>query len=165
LFYTPSRSYNWTYIRHQLFHDVYMMIKSSASSVCAEVNAGRRVLDHKRSSAPLSFPTQISTMSPLELMYSRQLKMSDNVHSSVRDVHPSFLPEDIAKEPAKPDIVSPCRRKSHQSTPTTSFGCQQCPKSFNRRENLSRHMKTREWTTEGFGILAGFPSEATLLTW
>ncbi|PQE28683.1 c2h2 type zinc finger domain protein [Rutstroemia sp. NJR-2017a WRK4] len=79
--------------------------------------------------------------------------MSDNVHSSIRDVHPSFLPEDIAKESAKPDIVSPRRRKSHQPTPTTSFGCHQCPKSFNRRENLSRHMKTPE-----------LPSKTALLT-
>ncbi|KAF7869946.1 hypothetical protein EAF04_004730 [Stromatinia cepivora] len=35
-------------------------------------------------------------------------------------------------------------RKTSMTIPASSFGCSLCPKSFNRRENLSRHMKTHD---------------------
>ncbi|KAK6600250.1 C2H2 type zinc finger domain protein [Botrytis cinerea] len=68
--------------------------------------------------------------------------MSDNVHPSTRGVHSSFQ-SDSTSDSANMDAEASIPRKSSLPMPASSFGCSQCPKSFNRRENLSRHMKTR----------------------
>ncbi|KAF7903470.1 uncharacterized protein EAF01_006519 [Botrytis porri] len=69
--------------------------------------------------------------------------MSDNVHPSTRGVHSSFR-SDSTYGSANMDAEASIARKSSLPMPTSSFGCSQCPKSFNRRENLSRHMKTHD---------------------
>ncbi|TEY31763.1 hypothetical protein BOTCAL_0781g00010 [Botryotinia calthae] len=69
--------------------------------------------------------------------------MSDNVHPSTRGVHSSFQSDSIP-DSANMDAEASTPRKSSLAMPTSSFGCSQCPKSFNRRENLSRHMKTHD---------------------
>ncbi|KAM0150863.1 hypothetical protein ACHAPG_008603 [Botrytis cinerea] len=69
--------------------------------------------------------------------------MSDNVHPSTRGVHSSFQ-SDSTSDSANMDAEASIPRKSSLPMPASSFGCSQCPKSFNRRENLSRHMKTHD---------------------
>ncbi|TGO10075.1 hypothetical protein BTUL_0145g00220 [Botrytis tulipae] len=69
--------------------------------------------------------------------------MSDNVNPSTRGVHSSFQ-SDSTSDSAKMDAEASIPRKSSLAMPASSFGCSQCPKSFNRRENLSRHMKTHD---------------------
>ncbi|RAL59612.1 hypothetical protein DID88_006471 [Monilinia fructigena] len=69
--------------------------------------------------------------------------MSDNVHSFIRGVH-SNLQSDTAPDPMSLDAEVSVPQKSSLPPPASSFGCSQCPKSFNRRENLSRHMKTHD---------------------
>ncbi|KAI9641771.1 hypothetical protein NHQ30_009628 [Ciborinia camelliae] len=68
--------------------------------------------------------------------------MSDNVHTFIGGVH-SSLQSDAAPKLINLEAEAPVPRKSSLPTPTSSYGCIQCPKSFNRRENLSRHMKTQ----------------------
>lgn len=70
--------------------------------------------------------------------------MPDKVHSFTHAVHSNFHSDSAPVRAANMDNDASAPRKSGITIPASSFGCSLCPKSFNRRENLSRHMKTHD---------------------
>jgi hypothetical protein len=62
-----------------------------------------------------------------------------------RPANSTAYPNQSSVEPSARALESrPKAVWTAESSPKETFACQQCSKAFNRRENLSRHVKTRK---------------------